>query len=53
MAKTKPPTSKITIYGIEIDSDKMEARLPPVKVVKVMESLREMKGKTQTTLRTL
>ena len=53
MAKTKPPTSKITIYGIEIDSDKMEARLPPFKVEKVKESLREMKGKTQTTLRKL
>ena len=53
MAKTKPPTSKITIYGIEIDSDKMEARLPPVKVEKVKENLREMKGKTQTTLRKL
>ena len=53
MAKTKPPTSKITIYGIEVDSDKMEARLPPVKVEKVRESLREMKGITQTTLRKL
>lgn len=53
MAKTKPPTSKITIYGIEIDSGKMEARLPPVKVEKVKESLREMKGKTQTILRKL
>ena len=53
MAKTKPPASKITIYGIEIDSDKMEARLPPVKVEKVRESFRDMKGKTQTTLRKL
>ena len=33
-----PPTSKVTIYGIVIDSDKTEARLPHDKAVNVRKS---------------
>ena len=41
------------LWDIEIDLDKMEARLTPLKVERVRESFREMKVKTQTTLRKL
>ena len=41
------------LWDIEIDLDKMEARLTPLKVERVRESFREMKIKTQTTLRKL
>lgn len=53
MSKTQPPTTKITIYGIEIDSVEMEARLPPDKVEKVRKNLRKMGNKIQTNLRDL
>ena len=41
------------LWDIDIDLDKMEARLTPLKVERVRESFREMKVKTQTTLRKL
>lgn len=28
MSKTQPPSTKIIIYGIEIDSEIMQARIP-------------------------
>jgi hypothetical protein len=37
--KTVYPTTVITIYGIEIDSNKMECRLPVEKIVKLRNAL--------------
>lgn len=51
MSKTQTPTTIITIYGIEIDSDLMEARLPVDKVEKIKKQLVQMLQKEQTTLR--
>ncbi|XP_062614297.1 uncharacterized protein LOC134276023 [Saccostrea cucullata] len=53
MSKTQTPTTKIIIYGIEIDSDKMEARLPADKINKIKMHLVELLQKDQTTLREL
>ncbi|XP_061175932.1 uncharacterized protein LOC133184874 [Saccostrea echinata] len=50
MSKTQTPTTIITIYGIEIDSTRMEARLPFDKIRKVKQKLLDMLGKTRTNL---
>lgn len=53
MSKTQTPTTSIIIYGIEIDSCKMEARLPVEKVDKVRTHLLDMQCKDKTNLREL
>ena len=37
MQKTQPPTTKITIYGIEVDTEAMECRLPYEKLTRLKE----------------
>lgn len=53
MSKTQTPTKSIIIYGIEIDSTKMEARLPLGKVEKIRTHLLNMQSREQTNLRDL
>ena len=52
-SKTVYPTTRITIFGIEVDSVAMECRLPWEKVVKVRAKLDEFLGRRKTTLREL
>ncbi|VDI41983.1 Hypothetical predicted protein [Mytilus galloprovincialis] len=51
--KTQTPTTCITIYGIEIDSQSMIARLPQDKIEKVLGLLTKFKVKRKVTLREL
>lgn len=51
--KTQAPTTCIVIYGIEIDSRKMVARLPEEKIDKIVGLLGEFKVKKKVTLREL
>ena len=51
--KTQLPVKVITIYGIEIDSAVMEARLPQDKISKIAELLSLFKHKKSVTLREL
>ena len=51
--KTQLPTTIITIYGIEIDSDAMIARLPQDKLNKIYALLTQFKSKRSVTLRNL
>jgi len=51
--KTQRPTTCITIYGIEIDSKAMVARLPRDKIEKILLLLNEFKVKRKVTLREL
>lgn len=51
--KTQLPTKVITIYGIEIDSSLMIARLPPEKIEKISSLLSCFKCKRSVTLREL
>ncbi|KAK3087428.1 hypothetical protein FSP39_005841 [Pinctada imbricata] len=53
MSKTILPTTKITIYGIEVDSVAMECRLPVEKVVKTTHRLQEFSRKKKVQLRDL
>ncbi len=53
MSKTQTPTKSIIIYGIEIASTKMEARLPLGKVEKIRTHLLNMQSREQTNLRDL
>lgn len=53
MAKTQTPTTKITIYGIEIDSDLMESCLPSDKVDKIKGHFLHMIHRNHTILRKL
>lgn len=53
MSKTQTPTKSIIIYGIEIDSTEMEARLPSGKVEKIRTHLLNMQTRNQTNLRDL
>lgn len=53
MAKTQTPTTKLKIYGIEIDSDLMESRLPSDKVDKIKGQHSHMLHRNHTTLREL
>lgn len=53
MSKTQPPSTKIIIYGIEIDSEIMQARLPIDKVEKTRLALEKMFHKKSTTLKDL
>ena len=45
--KTQSPSTCITIYGIEIDSTKMIARLPEDKISKITSLLQEFKKKAE------
>lgn len=51
--KTQSPSTCITIYGIEIDSSRMIARLPQDKIAKITSLLLEFKGRRKVTLREL
>lgn len=51
--KTQAPSTCIVIYGIEIDSRKMVARLPEEKIEKIVGLLGEFKVKKKVTLREL
>ena len=51
--KTQLPTTIITIYGVEIDSNQMVARLPPDKLSKIKDWLLRLKRKKKVTLREL
>ena len=51
--KTEHPTTCVTIYGIEIDSSKMEARLPWDKVDKMFSLIQEYRYRRKLTLHEL
>lgn len=51
--KTVLPTNVITIYGIEVDSIKLECRLPQDKICKIKEKLEAFSRKKKVTLREL
>ncbi|XP_071150453.1 uncharacterized protein [Mytilus edulis] len=51
--KTQLPTTCITIYGIEIDSTQMVARLPMEKIEKILQLLSKYKCKRSISLREL
>ena len=51
--KTRLPTTCITIYGIEIDSAKMVARLPQDKIEKICSLLMTYKSKRKISLKDL
>jgi len=51
--KTVLPTTIITIYGIEVDSNKLECRLPQDKIDKVHRALQSAYHKKKMTLRDL
>ena len=51
--KTQSPSTCITIYGIEIDSTKMVARLPEDKILKITSLLHDFKKRRKVTLREL
>ena len=53
MEKTVSPTTCITIYGIEIDSMGMEARLPLDKVIRISQALVDMEHKRKVQLKEL
>lgn len=52
-SKTMGPTTRIVIYGIEVDSHYMTTRLPDDKVVKICSHLNEVKHKEKVTLKHL
>lgn len=47
MSKNQPPPTKIIIYGIEIDSEIMQARLPIDKVEKTRLALEKCSTRNQ------
>ena len=51
--KTQLPTTVITIYGIEVDSNAMICRLPDQKLVKIRLKLQEVKQRKKVTLKVL
>ncbi|CAG2240910.1 unnamed protein product [Mytilus edulis] len=51
--KTVLPTTVITIYGIEVDSNIMECRLPQEKIEKIQAKLHEFSRRKKVTLRQL
>ena len=51
--KTESPSTCIIIYGIEIDSSMMVARLPQDKIAKITSLLSEFKSRRKVTLREL
>lgn len=51
--KTVWPTSKLVIYGIEVDSTEMVCRLPLDKVLKIRNLLNEFSRRKKVTLREL
>jgi hypothetical protein len=53
MEKTQAPTTSIVIYGIEVDSTKMECRLPLDKITKISDQLNSFKRRKKVTLREL
>ena len=52
-SKTCPPATTSVLYGIEVDSVAMEARLPRDKVQKSISAVSQMLGKKKTTLKEL
>ena len=53
MEKTHFPTSVLTIYGIEVDSNALECRLPQAKLDKIRTKLQEVKYRKKITLKEL
>lgn len=53
MEKTQFPCTKLTIYGIEVDSTEMESRLPPDKIEKIRSALRNIANCKRVTLKKL
>ena len=51
MEKTQLPTTVITFYGIEVDSNAMICRLPDQKLVKIRLKLQEVKQRKKVTLK--
>lgn len=51
--KTTLPATEIIIYGIEVDSEKMECRLPQDKIVKIRSALQELVHCKKVTLQKL
>lgn len=51
MEKTQAPTTNIVIYGIEVDSVKMECRLPVDKIQKIKDKLNLFKRCKKVTLK--
>lgn len=51
--KTEYPSTKIIIYGIEIDSVAMESRLPTEKLQKIRDKLNDVVRRKKVTLKTL
>ena len=51
--KTVEPTTKIIIYGIEVDSHTLECRLPHEKIVKIRKALNESYKRRKIKLREL
>ncbi|XP_021342872.1 uncharacterized protein LOC110443160 isoform X1 [Mizuhopecten yessoensis] len=51
--KTEGPTTIITIYGLEVDSIKMECRLPLEKLVKMRQALQNMQTRKKVLLKEL
>jgi hypothetical protein len=51
MEKTQAPTTSIVIYGIEVDSTKMECRLPLDRIQKISDQLNSFKRRKKVTLR--
>ena len=51
LGKTVPPTTCLTIYGIEVDTVSMECRLPQDKVEKIRNKLQEFQDKSKSSLK--
>lgn len=49
--KTVHPTTCLTVFGVEIDSELMEVRLPEDNIVKLRETLERYARKKRVTLR--
>jgi hypothetical protein len=52
-SKTVHPSTTVELHGIEVDSTRLEMRLPPDKLVKASELLTNLKSRRSVTLREL
>jgi hypothetical protein len=52
-AKTVWPSTTVELHGIEVDSIRMELRLPPDKLAHAFQTLLSLKGRSSVTLREL
>lgn len=55
LSRKKPvsPTTVLTIYGIEVDSDALGFRLPEAKLIKIRDCLQNVKCRKKITLHDL